>query len=89
MSKEHIQKIFDTYKNRVTIEKYSSVVSIDEIAENDYNLNIPRYVDTFEDESPIDIAETAGKLKNLDMELKNINADIVKYCKELDIDTPF
>ena len=51
LRKEHIDKIIDTYRNRRTAEdKYSYVASMDEIKENEYNLNIPRYVDTFEEE---------------------------------------
>src|SRR5690606_2447239 len=51
---EHIGKIVDTYRNREVIEKYSHLASLEEVAENDYNLNIPRYVDTFEEEDEID-----------------------------------
>ena len=54
---EDIEKIVTTYKNREEIEKYSHKATIEEIEENDYNLNIPRYVDTFEEEEPIDLDE--------------------------------
>ena len=51
LSDEHINKIIETYKKRETIDKYSYVANLDEIKnENEYNLNIPRYVDTFEEE---------------------------------------
>ena len=51
---QHIQKIVDTYRERKEIEKYSHLATLQEVAENDYNLNIPRYVDTFEEEEPIE-----------------------------------
>ncbi|WP_232048086.1 N-6 DNA methylase [Rickettsia conorii] len=54
---EHINKIVDTYKNRKIIEKYSHRANIEEIRENKYNLNIPRYIDTYENEEEVNIAE--------------------------------
>lgn len=62
---EHIQKIVDAYENRAEIEKFSHVASMDEIIENDYNLNIPRYVDTFEEEEPIDLKEVKEEIKQI------------------------
>ena len=55
MTDEDVDKIVTTYRNRETIDKFSYVASLDEIKDNDYNLNIPRYVDTFEEEEPIDL----------------------------------
>ncbi|MCG4889551.1 SAM-dependent methyltransferase, partial [Parabacteroides distasonis] len=52
---EHIDKIVSTYKKREDIERYAHVASFDEIQENDININIPRYVDTFEEEEPVDL----------------------------------
>lgn len=86
---EDVDLIIDTYRQRKTIDKYSRVVTLEEIAENDYNLNIPRYVDTFEEEEPIDIHAVAKELKSLDAELEQVNKDIAKYCQELNIPTPF
>ena len=80
-----IDKIIDTYKNRETIDKYSYVASLDEIAENDYNLNIPRYVDTFEEEAPIDIEEVKGKIQKIDEEIAEIDKELEVYLKELGI----
>ncbi|MGQ9620344.1 MAG: type I restriction-modification system subunit M, partial [Bacteroidales bacterium] len=67
---EDVDRIVDTYAKRITIEKYSYVASLDEVRENDYNLNIPRYVDTFEEEEPVDIAAVASELKELEKEMK-------------------
>ena len=56
LTDEHVEKIVDTpIRKRETIDKYAYVASLDEVKENDYNLNIPRYVDTFEEEEPVDI----------------------------------
>src|SRR5690606_40458889 len=71
---EHIQKIYDTFKNRTEVEKYSRNVPLEEIKENDYNLNIPRYVDTFETEEEINIDVIGVQLKSLEHNMKAIDA---------------
>lgn len=85
---EDIEKIVTTYKNREEIEKYSHKATIEEIEENDYNLNIPRYVDTFEEEEPIDLEEVVREIRKIDEEMKEVDAKIIKYCKELGIEPP-
>lgn len=89
LRQEDIDKIINTYKKRITEEKYSYVASINQIRENDYNLNIPRYVDTFEEEDEIDLVEVSIKLVDLDKDIKNTENEIAKFCKELNISTPF
>ncbi len=84
----HIEKIVETYKQRITIEKYSNVVDIKTIAENDYNLNIPRYVDTFEAEEAIDLDLVAQEIAQLAGSLKAIDAEIAGFCAELGIKSP-
>lgn len=84
----HINKIVTTYRERKTEDKYSYVATTDEIAENDYNLNIPRYVDTFEEEEPVDLKAVVGELKNLEMDMADIDREILENCKELGIDAP-
>jgi type I restriction enzyme M protein len=86
---EDVKLIINTYRNRETIDKYSYVATLEEIAENDYNLNIPRYVDTFEEEEPIDLDVVANELKETDEELSAINKEIAGFCEELGIKTPF
>lgn len=86
---EHIEKIISTYRKRVSIEKYSYVAKIEEIKENEYNLNIPRYVDTFEEEPEIDINEVAKEIQQIEKDMKNIDKEIAKFCKELGIISPF
>lgn len=80
---EQIQKILTTYKDRAEIDKYSHLASIEEIKENDYNLNIPRYVDTFEEEEAVDIAQTKQDIQNLELELIGIKKQMGSYLKEL------
>ena len=70
-------------------DKYSYVASLDEIIENDYNLNIPRYVDTFEEEEPVDLDAVSSELKGLETELQETNDTIEDFCKQLNIKTPF
>jgi type I restriction enzyme M protein len=84
-----IDKIIDTYRNRKEIEKYSHVAPITEIEENDYNLNIPRYVDTFEEEEPIDLKAVSDELKSIEKEMKETDETIAGFCKELGIEAPF
>lgn len=80
---EHINKIVDTYKNRKTVEKYSYLANIEEIRENKYNLNIPRYVDTYEEEEEIDVAELQKEIQQLEKELVNIRSQMDIHLKEL------
>jgi type I restriction enzyme M protein len=86
---EDIDKIIATYQNRITESKYSFVASIDQIKENDYNLNIPRYVDTFEEEESIDLENVSSELINLEKEINATKSNITNFCKELNISTPF
>lgn len=82
---EHIQKIVETYRTRAEIEKYSHCATLKEIEENDYNLNIPRYVDTFEEEEEIDIKAVMAEIKELEAKRTELDAQIEVYLKELGI----
>lgn len=86
---EDIDKILQTYHDRKTIDKYSYVAKLSEIKENDHNLNIPRYVDTLEEEEPIDLAEVTKELKQIEKQEVEIDKKIAEYCKELGITPPF
>lgn len=85
LTDENVQKIIETYVSRKTIEKYSYAASLDEIKENDHNLNIPRYVDTFEEEEEIDLEEVSKRLKEVDEEIADIDLELAKYFKELGV----
>jgi len=83
LREEHIDKIVNTYRNRTVIEKYSHLATLKEIAENDYNLNIPRYVDTFEEEEEIDIQAVMREIKELEAKRAELDKEIEGYFKEL------
>jgi type I restriction enzyme M protein len=88
LTDDHVHKIVDAYETRKEIEKYSRPISLDEIKENDYNLNIPRYIDTFEEEEEIDLEEVANKILEIDEQIKDIDQEIKKFCDELGIKAP-
>ena len=83
LSEENIQKIADTYQQRATVDKYSYVANLDEIQENDYNLNIPRYVDTFEEEEEIDLMAVRAERKKLNAKLADLEVEMNQHLKEL------
>lgn len=89
LTEANVQKIIDTYEKREELEKYSHLTSMAEIKENDYNLNIPRYVDTFEEEESVDLAAVCSQLQALEAEMTATDATIAKFCKELGIAKPF
>ncbi len=82
---QDIEKIVETYENYETKDKYSYVASIEEIKENDYNLNIPRYVDTFEEEDPVDMEEVASNISSIKEEIREVEEQMAKYLKELEL----
>jgi type I restriction enzyme M protein len=84
-----VEKIVTTYRNRTEEHQYSRRAPLTEISANDYNLNIPRYVDTFEEEDKVDIKAIAAELNQLDKDMANANKTIAAFCKELNISTPF
>ena len=86
---EDIDKIIETYRNRSEEEKYSKRIQLQNIVSQDYNLNIPRYVDTFEAEDSIDINKLAAELVELDKQIIETDKTIAGFCKELNISTPF
>ncbi|MBN2783082.1 MAG: type I restriction-modification system subunit M [Campylobacterales bacterium] len=86
---EDIDKIITTYRERKVEKRYSHLASMQEIKENDYNLNIPRYVDTFEEEEVIDIDAVSKELKALESEMKTTDESIKSFCDELGISAPF
>lgn len=78
-----IDKIIDTYRYRKEIDKYSRCVPLSEIKENDYNLNIPRYVDTFEEEEEIDIETVMSEIESLEVRRTALDQQIDIYLREL------
>jgi type I restriction enzyme M protein len=89
LRQEDIEQIVGTYRKRVSIAKFSHVADLKEIEGNGHNLNIPRYVDTFEEEQPVDLKAVSQKLVELEKEIDTTTSVIAGYCKELGIKTPF
>jgi len=85
ISDEHLNKILDCYKKRSETPKYSKLASLDELKENDFNLNIPRYVDSFEEEEEIDIKAVEEEIKTLESELLKVRGEMSEILKELEI----
>lgn len=86
---QDIDKIVFTYRDRKTEAKFSYVAPMSEVIENDYNLNIPRYVDTFEKETEVDIEKVAYELVELDKQMTETDKTIAGLCQQLNISTPF
>lgn len=80
---EDIAKIVSTYEARENVDKYCYVASFAEIKDNDFNLNIPRYVDTFEEEEIIDIDEVKQNIADIEAELAQVQEQMAKYLEEL------
>jgi type I restriction enzyme M protein len=85
LDEKHIDKILDAVENRQDIEKFCRVVQLEEIEENDYNLNITRYVDTFEEEEEVDIEANLKELSEVDAELVKLEAEMARHLKALGI----
>ena len=80
---EDVNKIIDTYSARKSIEKYSYVSTINEIEENGFNLNIPRYINSMDEEEVIDVNKVQNELKDIDKQLEDIDKEFNNYLKEL------
>lgn len=83
LTEDNIAKIIETYKARESVDKYAYLASFDEIKENDFNLNIPRYVDTFEEEAEIDLVAVREARLALKSELTSLETKMDSYLKEL------
>lgn len=83
MTSEQVLKVIDTYNNRSDIDKYSRKVDISEIEENDYNLNIPRYIDSFEPEEIPDAVQLAKELNEINRESRTLGLEIAEMLKQL------
>jgi type I restriction enzyme M protein len=89
LRKEDIDKIISTFENRTEEDKYSHLAPLSEVETNDYNLNIPRYVDTFEEEAAIDLKAITTELRELAVLADTTDVTIEGFCIELGIETPF
>jgi type I restriction enzyme M protein len=85
LREQDLEKIVATWRARREVAKYAHIAAPDELKENDYNLNIPLYVDTFEEESPIDLEEVKAAITKLEAKLAATRADLAKALQELDV----
>lgn len=85
LREEDLEKIVNTFKSRETIDKYSYLATFAEIKENDFNLNIPRYVDTFEEEEEVDIPAVQKEIEQIEAELCEVRKEMNGYLEELGI----
>lgn len=85
LTKENADKIFNAFMARKDIDKFAHVASLEEIKENDYNLNITRYVDTFEEEEEVDIQATIREIEEINPQLEKLEAQMKQYLKDLGI----
>lgn len=83
MSDEHINSVIDLYTRRQTVDKESYLASFEDIEENDFNLNIPRYVDNFEEEEPVDINALLTEMKQTEAEIQKTQDDFVSLLHDL------
>ena len=83
LEQKHIDKIVETYEKRVDVDKFAHVAEMSEIVENGYNLNIPRYVDTFEEEEPVDLKEVRNRIQKLEIDTKVAIDKAESILKEL------
>lgn len=83
LREEDLKLIQEVYEKYETVEKYSYVASPEEIKDNDYNLNIPRYVDTFEEEAMVDMEQVAKNISQIKSELTEVEMQMAKYLEEL------
>ena len=83
LREEDITKILDTYKKRQDVDKYAHLATFDEIKENDFNLNIPRYVDTFEPEPEVDLREVSKNLQDVNKQINDNEKELVGMLKQL------
>jgi type I restriction enzyme M protein len=82
---QHVDRIVSTHSKRKDVERYARKVPVAEIAENDFNLNIPRYVDTFETPEEVDIAAVQKEIDSLEAELTELRVKMRRHLKELGI----
>ena len=86
LTDEFIDKIVSTYRYRKAIDKYSYVASLDEIKGNNYNLNIPRYVDTFEEEEPVDLIAVSKLIEEDNKEIAKLESEIMEQLRILGLE---
>lgn len=85
LEEKHLDKIYENYLKREDVEKYAHVATYEEIEENDFNLNIPRYVDTFEEAEPIDVVALKDEMKQTDQEIEAVSKELLAMVDDLEV----
>ncbi len=88
MKEEHIEKVLELYRNRQTVDKVATLASFEDIKANDYNLNIPRYVDTSEPEPEIDLEALTANIKATNDSIKQKKEELLAMMGELTFNKP-
>jgi type I restriction enzyme M protein len=88
LTDENVQKIIDTYKARKDVKKFAHVADFNEIKENEFNLNIPRYVDTFEPEPPVDVDKLVADIKDTDEQISKLESEFSSMLDDLEGKNP-
>lgn len=86
---EDLDRILDAIEKREFVDKFAYAASLKEIKENDFNLNIPRYVDTFEEVEAIDLVVVSNSIRSCEAEIENVDKVLVDFCSQLQIEVPF
>ena len=83
MKDEHIDRVLELYNDRKTVDKEAYLASFEDIKANDYNLNIPRYVDTSEEEEEIDLKQLSSNIRDTNAAIKEANNSLIKMLGDL------
>ena len=85
MEDKYINKIYKTYLSEKEVDKFSKLITYEEIVENDFNLNIPRFIDTFEEPEPIDVIKLSRDIQKIEKELKENKKEFLNMVDELQV----
>ncbi len=88
LSTDDVDRIVSAYRTRAEEEQFSHRANLDEVLEHDFNLNIPRYVDTYVPEPPVDLDEVTRRIERLNMEMQDVDEELRAYCAELGLEAP-
>lgn len=83
-----VTRIVDAYRTRAEEDRFSHRATLAEIAENEFNLNIPRYVDTFEAEPPVDLEGVTRRIEAINVLMRDVDEELAAFCAELGLEAP-
>ena len=88
LGEEDVNRIVGAYRTRAEEERFTHRALLAEIEENDFNLNIPRYVDTFVPEAPVDLEEVTRRVEQINLDMRNVDEELRGFCAELGLEAP-